>query len=104
MTQPYPLPVETLLDIARDLTARVQFDAAVVLRMLEYLQRLDLDVQSHGAVTHARLAAQSAQSSSNSSRDAIAKFALARVVTVLEAQSRVTASHPPVNTQQLSPF
>ena len=78
------LDVETLLDIARDLTAQDRFDADVALKLLEHLQLADLDVQSHGAITHARLVATTALGE-NSSRTAVARFALARVVTVLES-------------------
>lgn len=75
--------VAALLDVARDLSAQERFDADVVLELLERLQLVDLDVQSHGAVTHARLVATTALSE-RSNRDAVARFALARVVTLLE--------------------
>ncbi len=38
--------VAALLDVARDLTAQERFDADVALKLLEHLQRADLDVQS----------------------------------------------------------
>ena len=53
------------------------------MELLERLQLADLDMQSYGAVTHARLVATTALSE-RSSRDAVARFALARVVVVLE--------------------
>ena len=80
--------VAALLDVARDLTAQECFDADVALKLLERLQLADLDVQVHGAVTHARLVATTALSDS-SSRDAVARFALAKVVTLLERHMEV---------------
>ena len=75
--------VAAMLDVARDLTTQERFDADVALKLLERLQVADLDVQIHGAVTHARLVATTALGE-NSSRTAVARFALARVVTLLE--------------------
>ena len=89
MTLHPPASAAELLNIGRDLIVQEQFDAAVVLSMLEHMQFSDLDVQAHGAVTHARLAAQSARNGSSVSRDAIARFALARVVTLLEEHMEV---------------
>ena len=54
---PIPATVAALLDVARDLAAQDRFDAEVVLRLLENLQLADLDVQTHGAIIHARLVA-----------------------------------------------
>ena len=85
--------VAALLDVARDLSAQERFDADVVLELLERLQLVDLDVQSHGAVTHARLVATTALSE-RSSRDAVARFALARVVTLLERHIGVVVLTP----------
>ena len=85
--------VAALLDVARDLAAQERFDADVVLELLERLQLADLDMQSYGAVTHARLVATTALSE-RSSRDAVARFALARVVVVLERHIAVAV--PPV--------
>lgn len=83
--------VAALLEVARDLAAQDQFDADVALKLLERLQLADLDVQAHGAVTHARLVATTALSE-RSSRDAVARFALARVVTLLERHVAVSVS------------
>ena len=87
-----PVTIAALLDVARDLNVKEQFDPAVVLRILEHLQCDDLDVQVHSAVTHARLCAQSVQNGSNTSRDALARFALERVVTLLEQYMAADAS------------
>ena len=82
--------VAALLDVARDLTAQDRFEADVVLELLEHLQRADLDVQTHGAVTHARLVAVTVLAGENSSsRMAVAKFALARVTMLLERHAAV---------------
>ena len=86
-----PATVAALLEVARDISVQVRFDADVALKLLERLQIADLDVQVHGAVTHARLVATTALGEC-SSRDAVARFALARVVTLLERHITVAVS------------
>ena len=81
---PIPATVAALLDVARDLAAQDRFDADVVLQLLENLQLADLDVQTHGAIIHARLVAATAQGECSTSRTGVARYSLARVVMLLE--------------------
>ena len=87
-----PATVAVLLDVARDISVQERFDADVVLKLLEHLQRADLDVQTHGAVTHARLVAITAKGECSSSRMAVVRYALARVVVLLERHITVAVS------------
>ena len=79
MTEP---TIAALLDVAHDLIAQRRFDAGAVLMLLSKLPSDKFDVQTCGAIKHAQLTAAGA---GGSSRTAVARFALARVVMLLEA-------------------
>ena len=76
--------IAALLDVAHDLVAQRCFDSVIVLALLAKLPGDDLDVQARGAIKHAQLAAEAAKCG-GVGRTVIARFALARVVTLLEA-------------------
>ncbi len=80
MTEP---TIAALLDVARDLIAQRRFDAEAVLTLLAKLPADKFDVQVRGAIKHARISAAAA-GAGGSSRTAVARFALARVVVLLE--------------------
>lgn len=71
------------LDVARDLVGKARFDAGVMLELLDSLPRESFRAQIRGAITHARLTATVA-SSGDPDHIAVARLALARVVTLLE--------------------
>ncbi len=75
--------VAALLDLARDLVARREFDVEVVLTLLSKLPGDDLDLQTRGAVKHALIAGATALDG-GVGHTAVARFALARVVVLLE--------------------
>ena len=77
----------TLLQAARNLAAQDQFDIEEMLLVLANVPMNDLDVQSRGAVVHARNIAAADRSSSNSRHTAMTRYALARVVSLLERHS-----------------
>ena len=83
MLLPQPTPVDELLDIGRDLIVQEQFDAGVVLELLDDISITDLDVQVRGAIQHARLVALNVFGG-GVSHTAVARFALSRVVVLLE--------------------
>ena len=72
-----------LLDVARDLTAQDPFDVEVVLGLLSKLSSDDLDVQIRGAIRHAQLVTAAAHDR-DSTRSTPARYALARVIVLLE--------------------
>ncbi len=74
-----------LLDVAHDLVAQRIFDADVVLTLLSKLPGADFDAQIRGAVRHAQITAEAARDRSTA-HTAVARFALARVVTLLETE------------------
>ena len=76
--------IAALIDVAHDLIAQRSFDADVVLTLLSKLPLDELDLQTRGAIKHAQLAAEAARDKSTA-RTAVARFALARVVVLLEA-------------------
>ena len=80
---PQPTPVNELLDIGRNLIVQEQFDAGVVLELLDDISVTDLEVQVRGAIQHARLVALDVFGG-GVSHTAVARFALSRVVVLLE--------------------
>ncbi len=77
--------VAALLDVAHELVARRCFDIETVSKLLANLPLDVFDVETRGAIRHAQLAAAAAVSG-GTGRTVNARFALARVVTLLEAQ------------------
>ena len=77
--------VAALLDVAHDLVARRSFDTETVLTLLANLPLDALDVQTRGAIRHAQLAAVAA-GAGGVGLPVNARFALARVGALLEAQ------------------
>ena len=75
--------IAALVDVAHDIVARRQFDAEVVLTLLSKLPGDELDIQTRGAIKHAQIVAVAAGNGGVGST-AIARFALARVVVLLE--------------------
>ena len=75
--------IAAVLDVAHDLVARPSFDAAMVLTLLSKLPLDEVDVQARGAIKHAQFAADAAKCG-GVGRTVEARFALARVVTLLE--------------------
>ena len=84
MTSPEiePEHVARLLDIGRELIVQ-QFDAAVVLKLFDSIPTSDLDMQTRGAIRHARLLALDV-AGGGISHMAVARFALMRVITLVE--------------------
>lgn len=80
---PVPVTVAALLDVARQIMAQSHPDVDELLMLLANMPVDDLDVQTRGAVVHARHVAAAAQDKSGV-RTAVARFALARVVVLLE--------------------
>ncbi len=80
---PVTATIVALLAIAQEIVAEPYLDVEKVLRLLAALPVEELDLQTRGAVRHAQLMAVSAQGSSTK-RDAVARFALHRVVVLLE--------------------
>lgn len=76
--------IAALLDVAHDLVAQRSFDVAVVLTLLSKLPSDEVDVQVRGAIKHAQLAAVAA-GNGGMGLTVNARFALARVVSLLEA-------------------
>ena len=74
--------IAALIDVAHSLIAQRRFDAEVMLALLSKLPVDELDFQTRGAIKHAQISAVAAQD--GSSQTAIARFALARVVMLLE--------------------
>ena len=75
--------VAALLDTSRDLMAQRQPDIEELLLVLANMPMDELDVQTRGAVQHARMVATAGQGR-NSGHTAVARFALARVILLLE--------------------
>ncbi len=88
---PVPATVEALLDVARDIMAQSHPNIDELLMLLANLPVDDLGVQTRGAVVHARHVAAAAQDKSGV-RTAVARFALARVVVLLEEHVTRTVS------------
>ena len=78
-----PTAVIDLLDVARDLTSQNPLDTEVVLELLDTMPFEYLDAQTRSAVTHARFALATALSG-DPDQIAASRFALARVVVLLE--------------------
>ena len=76
--------IASLLDVARNLVAQRKFDVEVVLTVLSKLPGDDLNLQTRGAVKHAQIVAVAARDG-GVGHTAIARFALARVVALLES-------------------
>ena len=77
-----PVTVAALLDIARHLIMQPEFDGDVALELLGTIPMADLDVQTIGAIAHAKLV--TLEGSDTPVRAATARFALARVLVLLE--------------------
>ena len=86
--------IAMLLDAARNLAAQDHFDVEEMLLVLANIPMNDLDVQVRGAVVHARHAAASDRISNSSSHTAMTRYALARIVSLLEGHLAVAASQP----------
>ena len=80
---PVQATVAAMLAIAQDVVTADHFDAEQALRLIAALPTDELDLQTRGAIRHAQLLAANAPGD-DSSRDAVARFALARVVVMLE--------------------
>ena len=78
-----PTTVIELLDVARDLTSQNPLDDEVMLELLDTMPFEYLDVQTRGAVAHARFAIATA-TSGDPDQIGVARLALARVVVLLE--------------------
>ena len=76
--------VAAFLDVAHDLVARPSFETQIVLRLLANLPFNELDVQIRNAVKHAEHAVAAA-CNGGVGRTVNARFALARLVSLLEA-------------------
>ena len=85
---PHQTSVAELFDIGRDLVQQ-RYDAEVVLELLDNLSTVDLNVQARGAIQHARIVALDVFG--GNSQTAIARFALSRVLVLLEQHMVVTA-------------
>ena len=77
--------IAALLDVARGLVAQRSFDVEDVLKLLSRLPLDDVDVQVRGAIKHAQLTAEAAKCG-GVGLIVVARFALAHVVTLLEAE------------------
>ena len=82
---PRPSNVAELLVIARDLVAGSEFDSRAAMATCGALLGDDPDEQLLDAITHARLVAESALNGTTA-HVTVARFALARVVVLLEKQ------------------
>ena len=69
-------------------------DAEELLTFLANIPMDDLDVQTRGAVKHARLVATAGQSQ-NSTHTSVARFALARIIVLLEKHAAVSHVRQP---------
>ncbi len=78
-----PATLPALLDSAREFVTEHRFDAEQVLQLLSAIPSDDLDTQTRGAITHARLVSVTALNKSTL-HTAVARFALHRVVVLLE--------------------
>ncbi len=74
--------ISAQIDIARNLIANYPFDVEAALAMLSAVPT-DLDLQTRGSIRHAQHVITDAFDES-SARVALARFALARVITLLE--------------------
>ena len=72
-----------LLDVARDFVSQRDLDIEDSLILLANMPMDELDVQIRGAVQHARMVATAGQNRKDT-HTAVARFALARVVVLLE--------------------
>lgn len=81
-----------LLDAARNLTAQERFDVEEMLMLLANIPMDDLDAQTRGAVVHARHVAAAERTITNSSHTAMTRYALARVIVLLERHMMVAVS------------
>ena len=84
------LSIAELLDVARELVEYKRFDAAEVMELLHVLAAEDVDVQTIGAIRHAKQVALLACNGSNI-QETIARYALSRVIGLLEEQVVVGA-------------
>ena len=82
MTDIPPTSFAELLDIGRNLVAQRRFDAEGVLELLDSLATAEIDARARGAIQHARITAIDVFG--GNSHTAIARFALSRVVTLLD--------------------
>ncbi len=73
------------IDTARLLVATLPFDSEVALILLNELPT-ELDVQTRGAVRHAQRTVSTLGNAPGSAQVALARFALARVVVLLERE------------------
>ena len=80
--------IAALIDCAHDLVAQRSFDTAAVLTLLSQLPGDELDLQICGAIKHAQITATAA---GEGGRTVVARFALARVVTLLEMVVGITS-------------
>ena len=87
--QTEPTTVLELLDVARDLTSQNPLDVEVMLEMLDNLPGKYLDAQTRGAIIHARLVLSTP--SSDPDQIVVARFALARVIVLLERRVMIQA-------------
>ena len=78
-----PAAVAALLDAARDLMAQSRPDLQELLKLLAEMPIDDFDAQTRGAVQHARMVATAGQGRAGG-HTAVARFALARVIVLLE--------------------
>ena len=76
--------VAMLLQAARNLAAQDQFDIEDMLLVLANIPLDKLDAQARGAVVHARHVATADRTSDSSRHTAMTRYALARVVSLLE--------------------
>ncbi len=73
------------IDLARYLVATLPFDTEAACILLNELPT-DLDVQTRGAVRHAQRSVSALGNAAGNSQVALARFALARVVVLLERE------------------
>ena len=72
-----------LLDVALELVAQDRFDAEATIELLDHILAFDIEVQTFGAITHARRSAASVLGDETSTRAAAARFAFSRVIALL---------------------
>ena len=81
--EPRPQTLAGMLDVARNLIRRQSQDVEKMLMLLANLPTDEVDVQARGAIAHARTLMALALNGTTS-HVAIARFALARVIVLLE--------------------
>ena len=85
-----PTTLHTLLDVAHELVGQPEFDAEVALKVLVRMPVAELDLQTCRAIQDATMVAMAA-SDGGHSHATVARFALAKVIVLLEQKPQVAA-------------